>query len=72
MKFELVILNSIEWEHLNRNKNKRIVELSNLQFGVDFHNSKELGEIENLKIGKVFFQNKCGFGFERRTIQRVQ
>jgi len=50
---------------------EQIIDLHHLHFGVDFHNSKELKEIENLKVGEVFRQNQSGWGFLRIEIQRI-
>jgi len=50
---------------------EQIIDLHQIQFGVDFHNSKELKEIENLKVGQVFRQNQSGWGFLRIEIQRI-
>jgi len=50
---------------------EQIIDLHQLHFGVDFHNSKELKEIENLKIGEVFRQNQSGWGFLRIEIERI-
>lgn len=50
---------------------EQIIDLHQMQFGVDFHNSKELKEIENLKVGQVFRQNQSGWGFLRIEIQRI-